>query len=485
MEKLAAFIPLLTLLCASWQSAEGNRGYSYADCTYVKGDNAYKYSGSRCFCYSPGTVIKWKDILSTFKVNVTSDEDVFVVFPMETGNCHHPDDLFTVVNCFVEHYWPSTIQREKSLDIPLVDEDVCFMTKSLRSNTEYTLYVSNKRINRTCFLLFVCGLVLFFGAGNMCRSSLFFYTTGVTLGVIGTFVFLTLVLRNVVPTRGLFLVLLGAGSGLSYMGIQRVLNEWDVIVTEHWIELLAYVLVSGLVSLAVCYKHGPITNKHTLSFMTWCMQAVGMVFLYNGITFPPARYVLIMLLLCWKILPLAWSLLLLVWSLLMWICSLIYSFLGLFWRKKQPKVRLLTEEEYREQGEIHTRASLDELREHCNKPGFPAWETVLRLRSPQKFAEFLRNGSHITQEELQNHENQYGLGGAYYENVLFNSSSSDTQSYRGEAEDNSEDELDRNSHPTLNNIPSPAVYPPPVCPYPPITYTSQPEPMDPEDQDFF
>uniref|UniRef100_A0A8C2EGN2 Nuclear envelope integral membrane protein 2 n=1 Tax=Cyprinus carpio TaxID=7962 RepID=A0A8C2EGN2_CYPCA len=471
MGKLAACLPVLTLLCASWQSAEGNKGYLYADCTYVKGDSAHEYSGSRCFCYSPGTGIKWKDIWSTFKVNVTSDEDVFVMFPMETRNCHHPDDLLTVTNCFVEHYWPSTIQREKSLDIPLVDEDVCFMTNSPRSNTEYTLHVSNKRLNRMCFLLFVCGLVLFFRAGNICRSSLFFYTTGVTLGVISALVFLMLVLRNFVPTRGLFLVLLGAASGLSYMGIQRVIYEWDDIVTEHWMELLVYVLISGLFSFAVCYKHGPIANKHTLNFMTWCMQVVSMVLLYYGITFPPAYYVLVMLLLCRKILPLAWSL-------LMWIFSLFFSFLGLFWRKKRPKVRLLTEEEYRKQGEIHTRASLEELREHCNKSGFPAWDTVLRLRSPQKFAEFLRNGSHVTKEELQNHENQY-------KNMLFDSSSSDTQLHRGEAEDNSEDELDLTSPPSPNNVPSPAVYTPIVCPYPPVSYTPQPEPMDPEDQDFF
>lgn len=478
MGKLAAFILVLTLLCAYWQGAEGNRGYSYADCTYVNGDSAHEYSGSRCFCYSSGTVIKWKDIWSTFKVNVTSEEDVVVVFPMETRNCNHPDDLLTVAKCFVEHYLPSTIQKEKSLVIPLVDEDVCFMTKSARSNTVYTLHISNKRLNGICLLLFVCGLALFFRAGNICRSSLFFYTAGVSLGVIATFVFLPLIFRNFIPKRGLFLVLLGAGSSLSYMGIQKLLNEWDDIVTEHWMELLVYVLISGLFSFAVCYKHGPITNKHTLNFMTWCMQVVGMVLLYYGITFPPAYYVLIAVLLCSKILPLAWSL-------LVQICRLFYSFLSLFSRKKRHTVRLLTEEEYREQGEIHTRASLEELREYCNKPGFPAWDTVLRLRSPKMFAEFLRNGSHITQEELQNHENQYGLGGAYYENVLFNSSSSDTQSQRGDAEDNSEDELVRNSPATLNNLPSPAVYTPAVCPYPPVTYTPQPEPMDPEDQDFF
>lgn len=30
MGKLVAFILVLTLLCASWQSAEGNKGYLYA-----------------------------------------------------------------------------------------------------------------------------------------------------------------------------------------------------------------------------------------------------------------------------------------------------------------------------------------------------------------------------------------------------------------------------------------------------------------------
>jgi len=75
-----------------------------------------------------------------------------------------------------------------------------------------------------------------------------------------------------------------------------------------------YVLISGLFSFAVCYKHGPITNKHTLNFMTCCMQVVAMVLLYYGITFPPAYYILIAVLLCLKILPL-------VWSLLVWICK--------------------------------------------------------------------------------------------------------------------------------------------------------------------
>ncbi|TRY96072.1 hypothetical protein DNTS_017231 [Danionella cerebrum] len=471
MGKSTVFIIGLTQLCAFWQILEANRKFIYKDCTEVKGDSNHMYSGSRCFCYSPGTAIKWKDIWSTFKVNVTSHEDVLVTFPMETLNCHHPEDFLTVINCFVEHYWPSTIQREKSLDIPLVDADICFMTKSLKSNTQYMLHVSNKRLNRICFLLFVCGLVLFFGARNICRSPLFFYTTGVFLGVIAVFVFLTLIFRRFVPKRGLFLVLLGAGSGLSYVGIQTVLNEWNDIVTEHWKELLVYVLISGLFSFAVCYKHGPITNRHTLSCMSWSLQAVGLVLLYYGITFPPAYYMLITVLLSWKILFLVWNFLNSIYSLF---CS------PLAVKRKRPVVRLLTEEEYREQGEIQTKASLNELREHCNKPGFPAWDAVLRLRYPHRFAEFLRTGSHICPDELQSHESQYGLGGAYYENAIFNSSSSDSYSQSGEPDDNSDDELVVNSSPVLNSTPNAPGYSLVTCPYPIIHNSPQPE-----DQDFF
>ncbi|XP_056610853.1 nuclear envelope integral membrane protein 2 [Triplophysa dalaica] len=475
MRNVNVFIHILIIVWAGWRSVEGNRDYSYADCTYVKGDSAHSYSGSRCFCYSPGTVIKWKDCWSTFKVNVTSDENVFILFPMKTRNCQHPDDFLSVTNCFVEHYWPSTIQREKALDIPLVNEDVCFMTKSPRSNTEYTLHVSHKRLNKMRFLLFIFGLVLFLGAVSLCRSSLLFYTTGVSLGIIAIFVFLMLIFRNFVPKQGLFLVWLGSGSSFSYMGIQQVLNDWDDIVTEHWMELLGYVLISGLVSFAVCYKLGPITNKHTLGFMTLCMQAVGIVLLYHGISYPTAFYILLTLLLFRKILHFVRSILVGMFRL--------FCFLPcLFGRKNRPRNRLLTEEEYREQGERHTKACLDELREHCNRPGFPAWDTVLRVRSPQMLAEFLRSGCHVTPEELQSYESHYGLGGEYHEGMLFNSSSSDGQIAE---EESSHEELQQNYTPTPNNLPGPSECTPSVCPYPPVNYSPQPEPMDAEDQDFF
>lgn len=59
-----------------------------------------------------------------------------------------------------------------------------------------------------------------------------------------------------------------------------------------------------------------------------------------------------------------------------------------FYWKPEPR-RLLTEEEFREQGEEETRRALEELRRHCNSPEFSPWKMVSKLQSPQRWLQRL------------------------------------------------------------------------------------------------
>lgn len=52
--------------------------------------------------------------------------------------------------------------------------------------------------------------------------------------------------------------------------------------------------------------------------------------------------------------------------------------------EKPVPPRLLTEEEYRIQGEVETRKALEELREFCNSPDCSAWKTISRIQSPKR-----------------------------------------------------------------------------------------------------
>ncbi|KAL2081116.1 hypothetical protein ACEWY4_022969 [Coilia grayii] len=527
MDNVASLLVFILWGFIFYPNVESRDGYSYADCTYLQENQESTQYGRRCFCYNSGRGIKWKDIWSTFQVRVTGtdNDDVVAVYPMETMNCHDPVDLLMLAKCTVEHYWPPAVERGKTLDIPLVEEDVCFMVKSPRASTAYKLHVSGKRLNKMRFALFIGGLVLFYVAGSICRSSIFYYTIGVTFGTFSILLLLLFVMKNFIPKRGVFLAFFGASTGISYLGFQRVMLAWEDITKHYWHEMLGYLAVTGFISFAVCYKRGPISCERTLSLMTWCVQAAALAMLWSGISYPPAAYTLLGALLSTKMLPLLATLLIAVCS---GVWRLICFLLGLFRRQRgpQPVRRFLTEEEYREQGEVHTRASLEQLRESCRTPGFPAWDTVLRLGNPQRFAEFLRGGAHVNEAEQESHELHYGLGGAYYENVLFNGEREHEHGWGlhhgigdhlnaggggggGGGGDISEDEQEPMYFPTpptpspMPPTPSPTMppttpsptfaptympRPPPTpsmfCPYPPAPAPSfYPEPMEVEEDD--
>lgn len=64
-------------------------------------------------------------------------------------------------------------------------------------------------------------------------------------------------------------------------------------------------------------------------------------------------------------------------------------FVFLFYRYRffRPKTKLLTEEEYYNEGSVETKKALDELRSYCHSPGCDAWKTISRLTSPSKWVQ--------------------------------------------------------------------------------------------------
>ncbi|XP_048834725.1 nuclear envelope integral membrane protein 2 [Brienomyrus brachyistius] len=491
--------PLLSVIIISFghMCAADDQQYSHADCTYLKENEASPYYGGRCFCYSSGTVIKWNDFCSTFQVHVESAYDVHITFPLEGNGSQGPRVLVTQLRGLLTQYWPWGAQEDLGVGIPLEDKEVCFAVQA-KPNVRYSLHLTGKRVNWMHFGLFLSGVFLFLSARTLCRSTLVYYVTNVCLGILfpGSSVLIVLALKGFMRRKVPFLVLLAVSCGFNWLTHRWLLTNWDPARLIYRKEFLGYLLLSCAVSFAVCHRHRH-TGMCALGVMTWGLRAVGLGLIYLGVSYPPAAHVTAGVLLGLKLLPPCWVFLL---GLCREARKPFASVLGPL-RRGQPQVRLLTEEEYREQGERQTRASLEELRQYCNKPGFPAWETVLRLRYPQRFAEFLRSGSHITAEESQNHDHQYGLGGAFFEDMIFRSGSITDPGVRrpssqlGAGDDVFGDEPGgRESVPP----PTPGLPPPgtpytpmpqvgplaynlPLCPYPSTPYIPLSEPMDTEE----
>ncbi len=51
-------------------------------------------------------------------------------------------------------------------------------------------------------------------------------------------------------------------------------------VQEYWIYVVIYIVVAAVISFALLYRVGPITNPRTFDLIEWSIQLVGLVMVY-------------------------------------------------------------------------------------------------------------------------------------------------------------------------------------------------------------
>ncbi|KAH9514364.1 Nuclear envelope integral membrane protein 1 [Bulinus truncatus] len=152
--------------------------------------------------------------------------------------------------------------------------------------------------------------------------------------------------------------------------------------------LVGYLIVAGLVSFAVVYRYGPASDGRTLNLIQWTLQGIGLAFIYNGTQISEISIAIIVGAITLYFLPTGLS---------SWVKKIKYHYF-------RPKTKLLTEDEYITEGEIETTKALKELQEYCRSPNCDAWKTLSRLKSPNRFAQFISGEEHLSQEEFEQYE---------------------------------------------------------------------------------
>ncbi|VDM92678.1 unnamed protein product [Onchocerca ochengi] len=92
-----------------------------------------------------------------------------------------------------------------------------------------------------------------------------------------------------------------------------------------------------------------------------------------------------------------------------WLINIISRFMAIFnvvWHFLFPQCqRLLTMEEYQQQGEEETRKALEELRQYCRSPKADVWKITSSVSDPRRLASFVDGTcDHITEEESYLHD---------------------------------------------------------------------------------
>ncbi|XP_047597466.1 LOW QUALITY PROTEIN: nuclear envelope integral membrane protein 1 [Lutra lutra] len=325
------------------------------------------------FCYKNVLIPKWHDVWTRIQIRVNSSKLVRVT-QVENEEKLKELEQFSIWNFF------SSFLKEKLNDTYVTwvytAQKTCLKVEIIEEDTQYNVTVT-RRFDPKLFFIFLLGLMLFFCGDLLSRSQIFLLFHWDECG----------------------------NCGLST-------NRHFRTVQVH---AQGYVLTVGFISFAVCYKYGPLENERSINLLTWTLQLMGLLFMYSGIQIPHIALAIIIIALCTKNLeyPIQWL-------------FITYRKMCKAAEKTVPP-RLLTEEEYRIQGEVETRKALEELREYCNSPDCSAWKTVSRIQSPKRFADFVEGSSHLTPNEVSVHEQEYGLGSIIAEDEIYEETSTEEE----------------------------------------------------------
>lgn len=242
-----------------------------------------------------------------------------------------------------------------------------------------------KNIDYIYFLMTVGGILLFYYAKDLCRNVFFHYTTGVGVGICLSLV----VMIYFIQRRFKFAY---AYAMVSYsLATYIITTVWYNIksyLMNHYTYVLAYLLLTGGVSFAACYRMGPVENPRSLNLIQWTLQFAALALIFCSSYHQAASLSVVLCMLLWESTPVKWKTKIQVQYQL---------------KIKKAKPRLLTEQEYLDQTQVETQRALDQLRSYCKSPKCDAWKITSRLSSPSRFAEFVAGSPHVNQDEILNY----------------------------------------------------------------------------------
>ncbi|XP_040008566.1 nuclear envelope integral membrane protein 1 [Xiphias gladius] len=397
--KLMVFMVLFICLPQSSRQDTGNK-HPVLD---LRDGEEYVKSGCNRFCYKNSIVPTWRQTWTRIQVKVWSSN----VFKVETVE---GEEELQELERFSVWSWFQSLLRERhnetTINISLFSKRTCFKIDP-SDKTQFTVKALRK-FDIYLFLVFLSGVLLFVCADSLSRSQVFFYSAGMSTGIIASLIILFFILARFLPKKSPFYLLIVGGWSFSVYAIQLVCRNLNIILQEHWHMALGYVAVVGFISFAVCYRYGPLVDDRSINILSWTLQLFGLFLIYLGIQIQQVAFAIIVAALFSKNLEYPVSMLVVAWR-----------NIRRYVRWKPEPRRLLTEEEYQKEGEEETRRALEELRKYCNSPEFSPWKAVSRIQSPKRFADFIEGSPHLMPNEVSVHAQEYGFGGSFFEDEFF------------------------------------------------------------------
>lgn len=333
------------------------------------------------YCYTGTTkslFALWQTV--KFQIRIKNDE-----FRQYLGS--NPEDVYkeytkdsygwSVVNPFIK-------KSQKTVSINLF-EPTCM---AINTKERHSIDLLVQRVDLWRVILMAAGIALIFSSKSLSGNPVFFYLCGIFIGVFASFMVLMYYISKMLPKRTLTYGLLIGGWTVGVYLFQQMWENIQTLAVDHRNYVIWYTLAVSFISFLVCYRIGPPRNQRSKNIVMWTIQCVGVLMIFFSSEYQEASAAIIIASMIIKYFPESW----------------VYRIRG-YWRSRFPPARrLLTSEEYYEQGARETRRALAALREHCASPDCAQWAVMLKLNDSKRFASFVEGNSHLSDDEILDYE---------------------------------------------------------------------------------
>ncbi|CAH1774196.1 unnamed protein product [Owenia fusiformis] len=333
----------------------------------------------RIFCYKGGK-IRLTRLWTNPMVKIKIADDQYEVFKGQNDSDVYRQYQASATSWFNLMPWKTEAVNMK----PFTNS--CM---GIATSLDYEIEFRIKVVDPWLVSYFIIGIILFLSAKRLSRNVLFYYGTGVSVGLCASLLIVVFIFSRLIPGKKpvVYTFLMG-GWSVSLYFIQYLWENIQGILETYSHFVIGYFLIAGLISFAICYWKGPIEDIRSRNLIKWTIQLSGLICMYNSMQIPEVSVFIMVTILIIHNFP----------------YSVTYS-IKTWWRRRfPPKIRLLSEAEYIRQGDKETRKALEELKEYCRSPQCDAWKTISRLGTPQRFANWMEGDSHLTDDEILNYD---------------------------------------------------------------------------------
>ncbi|XP_050434770.1 nuclear envelope integral membrane protein 1 [Adelges cooleyi] len=343
--------------------------------------NERKYPLPPIYCY-PGNDKTIVNVFQSITVNLTiNNTEEFLIYQDTNAQLLQEkmriDESVLSLNKIISFFW-----RVKDFKLDPF-QPTCF---SIKTNADFVISISSDALDTRRLAMFIIGLYLFAYSARLSYNSLFYYLCGITIGVCASFLVVIFFISRFIPKKKTMLGFLGASCTLGLYGLQILVENLNVVLFMYYKYVIGYVVFSAFVSFVVCYRYGPVTNQRSIDLIRWTLQGSGLAMI-TTCSYHLEAMVLVDI-----------------------ISIIIYyniiHFPAKLFGKSRLKPRLLSDDEYIQQGLTETPKALEELRQYCRSPGCDPWKVMSKLRNPKMFAEFMETSAHISDKAVIEHENE-------------------------------------------------------------------------------